>query len=166
MRGLNTFLQRRCRAGPVWCGLTWPCQWHYWRWSLWWSAYNLQVPANHPQFSADWVSPPSQDATHNSHLVVWSVTVSSYLWWKADVESVSSDMCAHCRIVFTIQLCNVYVGLYSTNIYLSSPYISSHLQHWRGNFLGSFRDLVDKIGILMQKKESLHLIMVSHPSFF
>ena len=165
MRGLNTFLQRRWWAGPVWCGLTWPCQWHYWRWSLWWSAYNLQVPANHPQFSARL----SLTSFSRCHPQLSPGGLVSYLLCHpiSDERQMWSQWVRHvCSLQDCIQLCNIHVGLYSTNIYLSSPYISSHLQHWRGNFLGSFRDLVDKIGILMQKKESLHLIMVSHPSFF
>ena len=164
MRGLNTFLQRRCRAGPVWCGLTWPCQWHYWRWSLWWSCLQPTSPCKSS----------SVLTSTESHLLL-KMPPTTLTWWSgqwlchpiSDERQMWSQWVRHvCSLQDCIQLCNVNVGLYSTNIYLSSPYISSHLQHWRGNFLGSFRDLVDKIGILMQKKESLHLIMVSHPSFF
>ena len=109
-----------------------------------------------------------------SHLLL-KMPPTTLTWWSgqwlchpiSDERQMWSQWVRHvCSLQDCIQLCNIHVGLYSTNIYLSSPYISSHLQHWRGNFLGSFRDLVDKIGILMQKKESLHLIMVSHPSFF
>ena len=72
----------------------------------------------------DWVSPPSQDATHNSHLVVWSVTVSSYLWWKADVESVSPTCVLTAGLYSVVQYtCGIILHQYLLiiSIYLLPP---------------------------------------------
>ena len=85
----------------------------------------------------DRVSPPSQDATHNSHLVVWSVTycvILSLMKGRCGVSE--SDMCAHCRIVFS---CAMYMWDYTPPIFTYHLHISPPTSSTEGEiFLDHF----------------------------